>query len=332
LYKIAFIADGPLCAQYHPRREREDEAVPVEVVAGDTVLTWFTPKPAGSISGVLSDAGSGESIAGASLRAVELHTRLISRAITADDGSFSFRRVRVPGNHGLDSGLPPGRWRIQADTTVAPGPSSTPILAASIAATPEGSGSVRVCWSLPAGGPWFYQLVRRFADEAEPAPGVEVLLAGRAVYDSVEVHHDAPARGDGALAQYGLRFAASEEALAAEGGNAVGPVWITWAEPVHLGGTAAGEPRQRLAARPVPWNGQGEVVISLLPVASTVDEGSLSIYDPGGRELNRLRWPAGARSVSWNGLDDQGRKISSRFVLLRLHGRKTASGSLALIR
>jgi len=393
VYKIAFIADGPLCAQYHPRRDREHEALPVSIAGGDTVSTWFDPKRSGAITGTLRDAASGEPVPGARLRAVELDTRVTAHAISAEDGAFAFRRVRLPGT-GRMSGLPAGRWRIQADSTVAPGPFYTPVVQAAIEAFREGPDSVRVNWRLPAGS-WPYQILRRTWGDAS-RPRLDLLLQSRGGYEEFQSMVDAPGQAD--YAQYGVRYARSEEMLqeaaleetslhdaameessyphgapkeatlqeaaleqpvlqeaarektghahddvtarrarpfATRAGPSDAGVWLIWSDPIAIGFDGPTPPRakRQVIVRPTPWDGQGEVTFYLPPGASAVDAGTLTIYDPGGREVRGLRWPAGARSLSWDGRDRYGRRVFSRLLFLRMEGADGVfRGSLPLVR
>jgi hypothetical protein len=80
-----------------------------------------------------------------------------------------------------------------------------------------------------------------------------------------------------------------------------------------------------LAAAPNPFNPRCRIAWE----ASLATRDELSIYDLQGRRVARRSWPlrpAGLRSFTWEGSDDQGRDCASGVYLFVIHCRE-AGGS-----
>lgn len=338
-YKVGLFADGPVVAQYYSLTPLVEEARLVSVTAEDTVQGIdFRVEGGVRLEGEVRDRLSGSPLPGVRVRAVELISRVSAGAVADSLGRFLLDRVDLGPVPQVHTGLPSGRWRVEAESTLVPPPSLTPVLTPSLAAhaiEPEG---ISLEWWLNPEVPWCY-LLKRFEAEQFPEDPAGQLAGGESIRearrpaqgsDGVEVLLDYPP-GEGPYRYLLLAWTTPGDC----GAPSLDSIFRATSAPVRPSGPVGPvfEPRTlQCRVSPTPWKGRGNL---LFRASQPLPAGArLKIFSAAGVEVAALRWPAGDSELPWAGRTASGRTLPSGLYLwsLRDWGGGAIGGSLLVIR
>lgn len=325
-YRVALLPAGRVRAQYHPKVNLPWLAVPITVAVAETTdAINFEPEPGVVLAGRVLDGGTGEGLAGVRVRAVELTTRDSAVGWTDESGYFLLDRRGEPGDRGIRTGLPAGRWRVHAETTLVPDPTLTPVWQPALEAV-AANGTIEVRWSLVPGAIWRIRIERE--DERGDL---------RSIFEA-----DAVAGGTGGIAdrpEFGerCRYCLSAWAVGGTGvepgpGDAPYRAWTDWIAPDEGEPPGSGDgDRSRIRAWPTPWSQQG--ALRFVSSRAPSPGGRLDILAASGRRLAVLPWPEGGIELEWDGRDESGRRLPAGFYLCRLRaaGDAPAWGSFLIL-
>jgi len=297
-YTVAFVPDGVYRTQYHPRTYDPAQALPVDVVAGDTTRSVsFLPDLGVVLRGSVVSQGS-EALRDIPIVAIEQSMSLRATAETDDVGDFRIDRLAD------GTGLPAGNWIVSTDSLTVNNTAVSPALWIDLVAEVEGRG-VRLRFAFPPGVPVAsWRLERRLAggepstvadagshpDGAGALDFLDPIDAG-----GVSYRLTAHLRADGILAEYRT----------------------DWVSPMPSPGT----PR---CIFPQPWNGVGDLV---LPDGAAL-ESVVDFFGADGALKLRLSPREGRIALSGQGdlssgvyflrwKDARGRERAGRVVLQR---------------
>lgn len=324
-YRVALLPAGRVRAQYHPRVYLPAQAVPVSVAAAETTdAINFDPEAGIVLTGRVLDGVTGSALAGVRVRAVELATREEAWSRTDESGSFVLDRRGELTQGSMRTGLPAGRWRVEADSTLVPDPTVTPVWQPSLEARRVDAG-IELRWSLAEEATWAVRMERERAD------GSATLILQRDVAPGGSGEFiDRPE--EAGRVRYALS-AWPQWPGAEPGPGADEPyrAWSDWIEPAGSGAGASGGAIGRIRALPTPWARERPLLLRCIP--GPVSGGTLDLIAATGRRVTELRWPAGADEISWNGRDQEGRRVPSGLYLCRLRtgGSVAATGTILLL-
>jgi hypothetical protein len=346
-YRVALLANGPVAAQFYPRQRLIKDALPVSVAQGDTVRGIdFNAEQGVHLAGHVRDAVSGQPLVGARIHALEIDTGIAVVGQTDSLGDFAFDRLLGDPSSSILTGLPAGRWRVSAESTIVQAPSLTPILQPRLNAGPGDPGMISLEARLAQGMRWCY-LVARFESASAPqAPG-----GGSGIGGGIEIPEEViVARGE-------MTPAGSEDVLQLNdlppGAGPYRYLLLAWPSSGACGDPPAGsvfsaesedvapapkvdEPEEiglaAVRAFPIPWTGAGNLrFLAGSPLRKT---GQLQIFSAAGAEVASLHWPAGERELAWQVEGTSSRPLPNGIYLwsLREGGARRASGGLLLLR
>ena len=316
-YRVALFPAGRVRAQYHPKVNLPSLAVPIAVAAAETTdAINFEPEPGVVLTGRVLDGGTGEALAGVRVRAEELTTRDSATGWTDESGYFLLDRRGQPGDRGIRTGLPAGRWRVHAESTLVPDPTLTPVWQPALDAT-AANGSIEVRWSLTPGAIWRIRIERE-----DERGGLLSIFEVAAVPGGSGVIADRP-EGGGRCRYRLSAWVVGGTGLEPGPGDAPYLAWTDWIAPDDGEPFESGDgERARIRACPTPWSQQGALrfMFSRAPIMG----GRLDIIAACGRRVAALPWPKGRTELEWDGRDESGRSQPTGFYLCRLRAEGIA--------